>query len=326
LRLTARLAVGGQPFQNNRGFGTPMGVRDLAGGGFGGGPGGDGGGRFSRGEGGPGGFMGMLRSEAGELNPDSIAARAFTNPLRDILARADSIALSQEQQTRLNARADSLDMVLNTRREALRSALANVDFSALERVQRRAGPPSEGAGPPNMEAFERFQRAMQPITEAARKDVSSALQRTRAELSAAQWQQLPLTIRAGATTAATGGRGGNIVALIDRMLANPIPVLLELKDTLGLSAEQVTQVQVIAQSLQEKLGKRREEMGRKLENVSAQQQGQLFMEMQPLIESTRREVMSSLAEVQKVLTAEQWTRVPEQIKNPFQRAERQLRR
>jgi hypothetical protein len=325
LRLTARLAVGGQAFQNNRGFGTPMGVRDIAGGGLGGGPGGDGGGRFNRGDGGAGGFMGMLRTEAGELNPDSIAARAFTNPLRDILARADSIALSQEQRTQLSARADSLDAVLNTRREALRSALANIDFSALERLQRRDGPPS-GGGPPNMEALERFQRAMQPITEAARKDVGSALQRARAELSTEQWQQLPLTIRAGATTAATGGRGGNIVALIDRMLANPIPVLLELKDTLALSAEQVTRVQAISQLLQEKLGKRREEMGRKLENVSAQQQGQLFMEMQPLIENTRREVMSSLAEVQKVLTAEQWTRVPEQIKNPFQRAERQLRR
>jgi hypothetical protein len=67
-------------------------------------------------------------------------------------------------------------------------------------------------------------------------------------------------------------------------------------------------------------------MGRKIENASAQQQGQLFMEMQPVIESTRREVMSALAEVQKVLTAEQWTRVPEQIKNPFQRGERQMRR
>jgi hypothetical protein len=84
-------------------------------------------------------------------------------------------------------------------------------------------------------------------------------------------------------------------------------------------------VQTISQSLQEKLGKRREEMGRKLENASPQQQGQLFMEMQPMLEAARREVTSALADVQKVLTPEQWEKVPAQIKNPFQRQERRQR-
>ena len=274
-------------------------------------------------------MMGMLCQQAGEMNPDSIAARAFTNPVREIVARADSLGLNADQRARLAARADTLDQVLNMRRDSLRAVLAKVDFSALEQaMQRREGGMQriEGGGPPpGFEAFEQMQRSMQPINDAARKDIGSALQRARADLTPQQWQQLPLTIRAGAAAAGTGGRGGNIVALVDRMLANPIPVLLELKDTLGLNAEQVAKVQSISQSLQEKLGKRREEIGRKLENASPQQQGQLFMEMQPLLESARKEVTSALSEVQKVLTPEQWERVPEQVKNPFARQERRAR-
>ena len=42
------------------------------------------------------------------------------------------------------------------------------------------------------------------------------------------------------------------------MIANPIPVLLDLKDTLNLSAEQVAQIQVISGRLQERLNERRE--------------------------------------------------------------------
>jgi hypothetical protein len=332
LRLTARLAVGGQPFQNNRGFGSPMGMRDMAGFGGtpgGGGPGGEGGFRMGMG-GGQGGFFGALRTEAGELNPDTIAARAFTNPIREIAQRADSLGLNAEQRTRIAARADSLDVALNVRRDSLRKALSNIDFNALQTaMQRREGgmPPVEGGGPPaGFENMERVMRSVQPINDAARKDIGEALARTRADLTPQQWQQLPLAIRAGASAAGTGGRGGNIVAVIDRMLANPLPVLLALKDTLGLSAEQVTRVQNISNDLQEKLGKRREEMGRKIENASPQQQGQLFMEMQPLLESARREVTSALGEAQKVLTPEQWAKVPAQIKNPFQRNERQQRR
>ena len=71
--------------------------------------------------------------------------------------------------------------------------------------------------------------------------------------------------------------------------------------------------------------KRREEMGRKLENASPQQQGQLFVEMQPLLESARKEVTTALSDVQKVLTPEQWEKVPEPVKNPFARQERRAR-
>lgn len=146
---------------------------------------------------------------------------------------------------------------------------------------------------------------------------------------------------AGAAGRDRGGRGGfgdgftgmfrreesgNFVGLVDRMLANPVPVLLELKDNLALSADQVARVQEISAALQEKLMKRREELGRKLESVSAPQQGQLLLELQPIIEMTREEVTNALAKVQKVLTPEQWAKVPNQVRNPFPRGVRQMRR
>ncbi|HEY0673160.1 MAG TPA: TonB-dependent receptor [Longimicrobiales bacterium] len=125
---------------------------------------------------------------------------------------------------------------------------------------------------------------------------------------------------------APGGRaGGNLVALIDRLLANPIPVLLELKDTLRLTSDQVARVQAISDSLQVRLGKQREELSRRLENASPEDQRAAFGEMQSQIEATRRSVIEALAEVQKSLTAEQWQRVPERIRNPFQRGERTRR-
>ncbi len=119
-----------------------------------------------------------------------------------------------------------------------------------------------------------------------------------------------------------GGRGFNAVGLIDRMLANPLPVLLELKDTLGMSAEQIARIDSISQTLQTKLNARREELGQRFDNVTPQQQSQAFLELQPVIEATRQEVTAALSEVQKILTPQQWERVPDQIRNPFQRAAR----
>jgi hypothetical protein len=165
---------------------------------------------------------------------------------------------------------------------------------------------------------------LQPALEAGRADISKALQTARRELSGDQWQRLPLSLRAG--TAQASGRGGfNAVGLIDRMLANPLLVLLELRDTLQLQPDQITRIETISRELQEKLSRRRAELGKKLDNMSGQDQRRVFMEIQPLIESTRNEVAKSLQQVQSIMTPQQWQRVPERIRNPFQRVPGQRR-
>jgi Spy/CpxP family protein refolding chaperone len=103
------------------------------------------------------------------------------------------------------------------------------------------------------------------------------------------------------------------------MLANPLPVLLELKDTLSLTPEQVTRIEKISTDLQVSLAKRREDLGRRFDNVQqGAEQGRIFQELQPEIEKTRTEISEALEAVQQILTRDQWDRVPDQIRNPFQ--------
>jgi hypothetical protein len=96
-----------------------------------------------------------------------------------------------------------------------------------------------------------------------------------------------------------------------------LAVLLELADSLALSPEQVNQVRVISQGLQEKLDQRRASLGRRFDNVRPGEQGRLFAEIQPEIQRSRAEIMDALRAVEAVLTAEQWERLPEAIRNPF---------
>jgi predicted glycoside hydrolase/deacetylase ChbG (UPF0249 family) len=102
------------------------------------------------------------------------------------------------------------------------------------------------------------------------------------------------------------------------MLANPLPVLLALRDTLKLTTEQVTQIEAISDQLQETLNRRREELGRRFDNLQGAQQAQAFAQIQPEIERTRNEVTAALRQVERILTPEQWQQVPERVRSPFQ--------
>src|SRR6185369_4413382 len=108
LMLSGRIAVGGQAFQNNRGFGPPIALGAGGGEGRGGGPGGGG-------FGGPGGFgggdgggrggdnsMGELMGMFRGMNPstmtnDSLFNVALSNPVRGVIALKDSLKLTDIQ-------------------------------------------------------------------------------------------------------------------------------------------------------------------------------------------------------------------------------------
>jgi hypothetical protein len=176
-----------------------------------------------------------------------------------------------------------------------------------------------GGTPPSPQAMQQL-RELQPQIEGARGEVSMAMRQAQGELTPEQWQKVPARFRATQQQTGGGGRGGfNAVGMLDRMLANPIPVFISLRDTLKLSAEQVSQIQAISRDLDEKLAKRREDLGKRFDNVQAgQQQGQVFQQMQPEIEAGRTEVRTALAQIEKILTADQWKQVPERVRNPFQ--------
>jgi hypothetical protein len=316
--LSGRVAIGGQPMMNNRAFGNPMGM--LAGlGGAMGGPGGrggfGGGGAVFMGGAGIGELMAMFRGGADAINVDSILGTMMVNPVLTVIQMKDSLALSAEQLALVQQYSDSLQAQLERRRAVLAPTLQSM-VSGL----------SGGAQPQAMQqVLQQLQLQVQPNLTTATREAAEALTMTRRELTPEQWNMLPQSVRSAAEPQQRGA-GFNAVGMIDRMLANPIPVLLELKDTLKLTPDQVQRIEVVSAELQTRLSRRREELGRRFDNVQAQQQGRIFQEIQPELERTRNEVAAALRQVERILTKEQWEQVPERIRSPFQNPGAGMRR
>jgi hypothetical protein len=247
--------------------------------------------------------MGALMRGAG--NPDSLLNTALSNPVKQVLARRDSIALSAEQVASVQVISDTLDAQLARRRVTLEPVVQQIIATA-------------GTGRQNpQELAQQIQLTIQPQLAGAQREAAEAMTLVQRELSAEQWQKLPQALR---STQQTQQRGGfNAVAMLDRMLANPLPVLLELKDTLRMTPEQVAQIEKLSTDLQISLAQRREALGKRFDAVQAgAEQGRIFQELQPEIEKSRTEIGNALNAAEKILTSDQWKQVPEQIRNPFQ--------
>jgi hypothetical protein len=309
LTLSGRIAIGGQPQMNNRAFG--QGGFPGMGGFGGGGMGGPGGGRGDFG-GGPGGFPGgaggigemMALFRGGVTNVDSLLATQLANPLAALPAMKDSLSLTESQLAAVTKISTDLDAQLVARRDTLKPVIETMMRSGMQ-----------GGGNPQ-QLLQQVQLQIQPHLDGARRETGDAARLVQRELSAEQWAKVPAPVRAAAAPQQQRG-AFNAVGMLDRMLANPLPVLLELKTQLAMTPEQVTQVEKISNDLQVRLAQRREELGRRFDNVQGQQQMQVFQQLQPEIERTRREVTDALAAVQKILNATQWGQVPEQVRNPF---------
>ncbi|MGH7469983.1 MAG: TonB-dependent receptor domain-containing protein [Longimicrobiales bacterium] len=353
LTLSGRVAIGGQAFQNNRGFGPPIAIgAGVAGPGFALGEGPGGGGRGGDGPGGGIGDLGALLRAGPNANLDSVVAVVLPNPTVTVLALKDSLKLTEPQIQKVTALSIELQQQLDTRRATVSRLAKELDLQTLAaRIQQnaqqngnnggnnggrdfgggRGGRGGGGGGRGGLQGLnidpqvlQRIQLEVTPTIEGARRETTQTMAQVQRELTSEQWQKLPARIRGG-----QGGRGGggfNAVGMLDRMLANPIPVLLQLKDTLKLTAEQVTKIQEISAGVQEKLSAHRAELGRRFDNVQGDQQGRLFQQMQPQIQAARNEVTEALKAIEKILTPEQWQQVPERIRNPFQTTPQQNRR
>jgi hypothetical protein len=322
ITLSGRLTVGGQPMMSNVAFGqTARGMGGFAallgGGGFGGrgggmgGPGGMGGAGGFGGAAGIGEIIALFRDGSGAINVDSILGTMLANPVQTVLSMRDTLALNAAQVTAVQAIADTLQQQLERRRSTVAPALETMLASFSGGVQPQAMP----------QVLQQLQLEVQPNLESARRETTEAMRMTQRELTEEQWAMLPNALRREAAQGAQRTAGTfNAVGVIDRMLANPIPVLLELRDTLKLTDAQVTQIQAVSDELQVRLNRRRDELGRRFDNVAAQQQMRIFQEIQPELERTRTEVAAALRQVERILGREQWEQVPEQIRNPFQQA------
>lgn len=126
-----------------------------------------------------------------------------------------------------------------------------------------------------------------------------------------------------------GGRGGfagivregggiDVDALLNRLLPDPVSPILLLRDTLNLTPEQIAGIEAIRDSLRARNVPVRAAVRAAIpENASAQNGGELFGRVGPLLEPGRRNVQRALTDVQALLTPEQWRRVPAALRNPL---------
>ena len=101
------------------------------------------------------------------------------------------------------------------------------------------------------------------------------------------------------------------------MLANfnPVAQIIQLKDTLGLSTDQVTRLQVVADTLNVKNTALADEVRKETESAGANpDMAALAARMRPRLEQLQRNQQTALQAAQAILTAEQWQRVPPRIR------------
>jgi hypothetical protein len=205
-----------------------------------------------------------------------------------------------------------LQKQLDARKEPLTAALWELAPAILD--------PDETFFGAQSNVTQQFQSGVQPQVNGARQESTAALRLVQQRISPEQWAKLPQEIRG--LVQQGGGRGGgtqgfNAVGTLDRMLANPLLVMIDLKEILRFTPEQLTGLQEVSISLQEKLNERRQRLGQRFDNVPPAQQAQIFQQIQPQIEEGRDEVRAALKVAEGLLTPEQWTQVPAAVRDPF---------
>lgn len=112
------------------------------------------------------------------------------------------------------------------------------------------------------------------------------------------------------------GPGGGSV--LDLLLPRPLEGILALRDTLGLTAEQVERLEAIRKELEEKNLPIRAEIGAALggtAGVPPSDPGAVFQKVGPRLNLGRRNVQDALDRARTVLTPQQWEKVPDELRN-----------
>jgi hypothetical protein len=126
----------------------------------------------------------------------------------------------------------------------------------------------------------------------------------------------------GAPGAAQGAGPGGVdpAAMLARAFPNPAAQILEMREALRLTPEQVARLQVVADTLQVRQDAMRATIQ---EQVGDRGRGgdpaETFRRLQPRLAEARAHTDEALREAEAILTPEQWASVPAEIKNPPRR-------
>ena len=128
-----------------------------------------------------------------------------------------------------------------------------------------------------------------------------------------------LAQRAAGRLGGPGGAGGpgNFASRFERILPNPIAQILARKDSIALTDAQVVRLTTIRDSLDAKNKLVSDEVKSVIEKAGANPDpGALFGALRPKLDEGRANSQKAVAEAKGILTAEQWAKLPERIKNP----------
>ncbi|HET8657305.1 MAG TPA: carboxypeptidase regulatory-like domain-containing protein [Longimicrobiaceae bacterium] len=112
-----------------------------------------------------------------------------------------------------------------------------------------------------------------------------------------------------------GGQGGGMEALVARAFPNPIARIVELADSLHLSAAQTDSLKALSATLQlqqDSLSADVQAAG----NGGGRGGGSFFQTIFPKMEQSRKNVQAALKQAQQILTPEQWKALPADAKTP----------
>jgi hypothetical protein len=123
------------------------------------------------------------------------------------------------------------------------------------------------------------------------------------------------------------GGAGNFASRFERVLPNPITQILERKDSIALTDSQTARLTTLRDSLDAKNQRVSDAVRAEIEKAGANPDpGALFGSLRPKLEEGRANTQKAVAEAKAILTAEQWAKLPDRVKNAGQQQGGQNRR
>jgi hypothetical protein len=115
-----------------------------------------------------------------------------------------------------------------------------------------------------------------------------------------------------------GGAGAfNVRNMIERVAPNPVTAILALKDTLALTGQQIGSLNLIADTLRMTTDTLVAELQKKVDSLgTSADMRTVFPTIQPRLQEGRNAYLKAVASAQKILTPEQWAKLPESVRNP----------
>ncbi|MGQ0765968.1 MAG: carboxypeptidase regulatory-like domain-containing protein [Gemmatimonadota bacterium] len=116
-----------------------------------------------------------------------------------------------------------------------------------------------------------------------------------------------------------GGRGANAAGggpLLGGLNLNPAAAVIQMRDSLRLTTEQVARLQPLADSIAKRNGELGAEVRKLIADAGANSDmGAVMTKVQPRLQAVQTENEALLKAIEGILTAEQWARVPPRIRN-----------